>query len=163
MDPLSITVSIIGILGMAAKVTGTLQEFVRKDASTAASALRIIAEVSDLSTCLARLQPLLQSMKDAPVSRVAAITVDDIVVIATSCVTVLDDLDKLLDPYKWHLPLSLGRRIQWAREERKIQELVSRVQVSKSSITLILTILNWSVTIHLVTDLGRYCYELSRG
>ena len=150
MEPLSVSASIIGILGMAAKITETLGEFVIKEATAASSALRMIAELSDLRVCLAHLHPLIQGMKDAPASRVAEISVDDIVIITTSCVTALDDLDRSLNPYKLPLPLSIARRIRWVREERKMQQLVSRLQLSKRSLNLILTILNWSVIFDLI-------------
>lgn len=150
MEPLSVTASVCGILAMAAKITRSLIEFVRKEKAAPASAHRILNEVSNLSLCLKRLQPFIQGIKKSSQSRTAMISGEDVVVITASCVTVLDDLDKTLDPFRLSLPLSTMRRIRWVQEEAKIDDLIARVQVSKTSLNLVLTILNWSVILSII-------------
>ena len=141
------TASVVGILAMAAKITGSLVEVVRKERAAPTSAQRIINEVSDLSLCLTRLKPFVDGIQSASEARRAAIAVDDVIILTTSCVTNLDDLDKILDSYQLHLPLSIARRTRWLKEEKKIDELVNRLQASKTSLNLMLTILTGYVLV----------------
>lgn len=143
MDPLSIIAAVIGVLAAAAKITTTLTAFLDRERTAPKTARSIVAEVTDLSVCLAQLSPFLHDMEAAPRSRRVAISVESVVVISTSCVMNLSDLEKMLDPFKLDQPLSKITKLRWARQEQKINTLVSRIRESRHSLNLILTILTW--------------------
>lgn len=143
MDPLSVIASITGILNVAAKVTSLLSDFVQKERDAPISFRNIIAEVSALSVCLAQLSPFLRGTEQAPKSRQAAISVEQVVIVNTSCVLTLSELEKILDSYKLNQPMSTITKIRWARNESKIVGILDRIRASKSSLNLILIILSW--------------------
>lgn len=143
MDPLSVLASVTGILNVAAKVTQVLSDFIQKEQGAPTSFRNIIAEVSALSVCLAQLAPILQGTEQAPRSRKAAISVGQVVVVDTSCVLTLSELEKILDTFKLDQPMSTPNKIRWARTEPTIVGILDRIRASKGSLNLILTILIW--------------------
>ena len=141
MDPLSIIAA--GILAAAAKITSSLTAFLDRERKAPKTARSIVAEVTELRICLAQLSPFLHDTEAVPRSRRAAISVESVVVISTSCVMNLSDLEKMLDSFELNEPLSKITKLRWARQEQKINTLVSRIRESRNSLNLILTILTW--------------------
>ena len=74
----------------------------------------------------------------------AAISVEQIVIIASSCVLAVSELQKTLDLLEPDKPLSKTVKLRWSSYEKKINMLRSRVQASASSLNLILTVLTCS-------------------
>jgi hypothetical protein len=143
MDVISALASITGLLAVAAKIISVSADFIRKEKNAPRSMHHIVKEVSDLRICLARLLPFIQGIEDAPKARKAAISVEDIIVISTSCIIAMSDLEEVLDSYKLDQPMPTKTRIRWAREEQKITDILARVRVSKTSLSLVLTIMTW--------------------
>lgn len=145
MDPLSVAASITGLLAAAAKITSVVTSFIEKERDAPASAHSVLTEVSDLSLCLAQLAPFIRGTKSAERSRRDAISVEQVVIISTSLVMSVSELEKLLNSFKIDLPMSTMAKIHWARNSEKVNKILTRIRASKSSLNLILTIFTWSV------------------
>lgn len=143
MDPLSIFGCVLGILTVTGKLTGSLVDFIRREKDAPASMHGIVAELSALRACLAQLQPFMQGSRQASTTRTSQISVEQLIIINTSCVLTLSELDKMMDSFKLQRPFSLLDKMRWAKNEPKIRELLSRVRTSQSSLNMILTIFTW--------------------
>ncbi len=82
----------------------------------------------------------MQGSKQAARTRTSQISVEQLVIINTSCVLTLSELDKMMDSFKFQRPFSLLDKMRWAKNESKIRELLSRVRTSQSSLNMILAI-----------------------
>jgi len=140
MDPLSVAASIVGIQGAAGKVIEILGPVVSalKDAKSPAT---IYSEVNNSRIILSALQTFLNNLNTASRKRTALIQIDQLVAVLTDGVILFSELEALV------LPLGTSEhfrsRIQWARRERTFASLLSRLQGFKSSISLMLNILQW--------------------
>ena len=143
MDPLSVMASITGILAVAAKITTTLAEFIEKDRNAPKSIRRVLTELSDLRICLDQLAPFVRGVKNAENSRKEGISVEQIVVISTSLVLNISELDKMLDSFGLEEPVSTIAKLRWTKNEEKIDKILTHIGASKSSLNLILTIFTW--------------------
>ena len=144
MDPLSVIASITGILAAAFKISNAASALILgwKDAPN--SLHGIVSEMAALSACLAQLRPFLSRREIAPKSRMAAISVEQIVIIASSCVLAVSELQETLDALEPEKPLSKRVKLRWSSYEKKINMLRSCVQASASSLNLVLTVLTCS-------------------
>ena len=145
MDPLSVIASITGILAVAAKITTTLAAFIEKDRNAPKSIRRVLTELSDLRACLDQLAPFIQGIKGAEESRKDGISVEQVVVISTSLVLNISELDKMLDSFRLEEPMSTTARLRWTKNEEKIDNILTHIRASKSSLSLILIIFTWWV------------------
>lgn len=145
MDPLSVVASVTGVLAVTAKITSSLTGFVKREKEAPKSIQKVITEVSDLNVCLAQLAPYIQKFENVPKSRAAHISVEQVIVINTSCVLALSELEEILDSFKLNQPLSTMTKIRWARQEQTITTLLLTLRASTNSLNLILTILSWWV------------------
>lgn len=144
MDPLSIIASITGILGAAFKISNAASALISSWKDAPNSLHNIVSEMAALSACLAQLRPFLLRREIAPESRMTAISVEQIVIIASSCVLAVSELQETLDSLEPEKPLSKRVKIRWSSYEKKINMLRSRVQASASSLNLVLTALTCS-------------------
>ena len=149
MDPLSIIASVTGILAVAAKITTAVTGFVQKERDAPASAHSVLSELSELTCCLAGLRPFIHGTAQAERSRRDAISVEQIVVVSTSLVLRISELDKLVESFSL---TSVSGRIQWVRHGEKVESLLDQIRALKGSLSLILTIFTWSVLHILVTQ-----------
>ena len=145
MDPFSVAASITGILAVAAKITKVLTDFIRKNADAPSAAHSIVAESQELIICLAQLSPLVQgrSNDNDLNSRRGAISLEQLVIVITSCVMAFSELERSLDSFALDQPFSRTAKLRWANGESKIANLLSRVRASTSSLNLFLTIMTW--------------------
>ena len=142
MDPLSIVASITGILAVSAKLTNILTDFVKKERNAPESMSSVIQEVSELTICLVQLQPFVRGTKPPSRSQSAAISVEQVIVVVTSCVINLSKIEELLDSFRIDQVFSTFDRIRWIRREPELTELVARIRASRSSLNLMLNIFN---------------------
>ncbi|KAL9124505.1 MAG: hypothetical protein Q9217_006167 [Psora testacea] len=156
MDPLSVAASIMGVLAVAAKVTKTLTDFIRKNADAPDAAHSIVADSQELIICLAQLSPLLQGRSNNAElnNRKAAISVEQLIMVTTSCVMAFSELERSLDSFALDQPLSILARMRWAKEESKIGNLLSRVRASTSSLNLFLTIMTCTSVDEIQSSIG---------
>jgi cell division control protein 24 len=146
MDPLSVAASIAGLLTATHEVGKILGPYVSAARETPPITSRVHAEVQSASVILSALQTLTNNLASVPAQRAALIQVDQIVTILTDGVLLFSELEAALrfipsqDPLGPRLPLR--SRLQWARKENAFVALLTRLQSFKSSISLILIIIN---------------------
>lgn len=142
MDPISVSASILGLLGAAAKVSELLTGLVHGVKDAPRLARRVIAEVEDLKLCLQRMQELVLSGTSNLRSRKALITVDQFCIILTHTVMTFSELEDALDGLRARNSMLFGSRLKWIAKEPTISRLLQRLQSSKLSLNLILTTLS---------------------
>ncbi|KAL9628464.1 MAG: hypothetical protein Q9164_007266 [Protoblastenia rupestris] len=153
-DPLSITVGVIGILGVAAQVSSTLINFTQKVKQAPQQARAMATEVSETSVILSQLQSFLLGQESADRSRTSLLKIDDIVTIVTGCLLTFAELEDLLDQLKTEGMDTLDR-VKWIKKESTIKDLIQRLQSHKASLSLMLNILNGLVHVMIC-----YCSHL---
>lgn len=143
MDPLSVSASIIGILGAAAKVSSVLITFVKNTKAAPKLAQTVLADVNGLSTVLSHLQTYLLGTASPTRSRASLILVEQVLVTLAECVTTFSELEDALGTSKHGAEMDALNRMKWATKESKVADIQQRLQSNKSSLTLMLTILQW--------------------
>lgn len=145
-DPLSVAASIAGLLSAAASVSKVLGPYISAARDTPQIAHHVNAEVQAASIILSALQSLAQNMASVSPQRAALVQVDQVVTVLTDGVFVFSDLESSVGTLP--LPdsssitrLALRSRFQWVRKEAEFTTLLTRLQSFKSSISLILSIL----------------------
>lgn len=144
MDPLSVTASIVGILCAAAKVSSVLNTFVRNTKGAPKLAQAVLVEVNSLSAVLGQLQNYLLGAASSSKSRSSLILVEQVIVTLAECVTTFSELEDVLETGRIENDFKLLDRMKWAMKESKISDIQRRLQSNKTSLTLMLTILQWS-------------------
>ncbi|KAG8527895.1 uncharacterized protein KY384_006811 [Bacidia gigantensis] len=163
-DPLSIAAGVVGILTTAAQISSVLIKFTKATKNAPQEAAILVQEVSDINTILATLQVFLLGDHAADRSRTSLLKVDQVVKVLSSCVLTFSELEILMDELKVENSDVLDR-MRWARKEMAITKLVQRLQNHKTSLSLILTILNGQTLIEAKDSVDRLftlieqCYE----
>ena len=101
--------------------------------------------MSALGACLAKLKPYLEDLDSVPSARTAIISVEQIIIILSSCVLSISQLQESLHRFEPGRPLTKSHKFWWAMHEKQINTLRSRVQASTASFNLILTVITWYV------------------
>ncbi|KAL8662681.1 MAG: hypothetical protein Q9202_004465, partial [Teloschistes flavicans] len=141
MDPISVAASILGLLGAAAKVSEVLANFIKAVKDAPKLARRVFSEVEDLTLCFERIQEFVNSEATVNSSRAAMITVDQLLIVLTNCVTTFSELENALGGLT-PKSFSVNIRLRWITKEHNISKLLQRLLSSKASLNLILTTLN---------------------
>jgi hypothetical protein len=131
-DPLSVAASITGLLAAAAKVATALYMF----AEAPALSQRVMREVHDIGILLRQLHSLINCSK----SQQSLIMVEDLLALLTTLILTFSELEKLVDGVGSH---GLVNRGKWALMEPELEKLLLRLQSQKSSLTLMLSVLQW--------------------
>ncbi|KAI0505200.1 hypothetical protein F5B22DRAFT_533052 [Xylaria bambusicola] len=140
MDPLSVAASIVGLLAAGGKVTSLLFTVISKCQDSPALARGILFEVADISAALGQLQDYLSNRLKANSERGNLIMLDQLLTTLTGCVTTYSDIQFILTGLNINEDMRTFDRIRWMREESRLNTLVQRLQSHKSSLTLMLTI-----------------------
>jgi hypothetical protein len=142
MDPITVATSIVGILAAAGKVVKILGPVISTLKNKTQSVATICSEVENTRIILLALQTLLDDLNTAPRKRRELIQIGQLIAALTDGVLIFSELEALV--------LQLGTstenwqtRIQWARKEKVFASLLSRMQYFKSSMSVILIILQW--------------------
>jgi hypothetical protein len=149
MDPFTIATGVAGLLGTAAtviKFLDTVKTTIQDAPKTAAWAL---AEVSDVHSAITRLHGLFEHIDSIPKDARALVTVQDAAVTVSELVTSFDDLVDVLKPFGLSAPalMKTWDKVKWARRQDDIAKVIMRIQIRKSSLTLMLNIFQWWVLI----------------
>jgi len=140
MDPLSIFASITAIVTAAAGVANILTQ-IRDKPRTVAILLTEVNHVRIICTSLHRFLDRTQRLNPA---RAALIQLEDVVIILTQTVLVFSELETIVAPLA-----SQGRpswwRLTWAWQETAALRLVNQLQRHKTSLSLVLQIIQWYV------------------
>ncbi|RTE70512.1 hypothetical protein BHE90_015085 [Fusarium euwallaceae] len=144
-DPLSIAASIAGLLSTTGQIAKFLGPYVSAAKETPQITAHVYSEVQSTQVILAGLQGLTQNLGAVQARHAALIAVHQVVTILTDGVLLFSELEAVvrsLPPREGSdQRLPLRTRLLWARKESTFTPLLTRVQSFKSSMTLILMIL----------------------
>ncbi|KAL6355238.1 hypothetical protein LRP88_11487 [Fusarium phalaenopsidis] len=144
-DPLSIAASIAGLLSTTGQVAKFLGPYVSAAKETPQITAHVYSEVQSTQVILAGLQNLTQNLGAVQARHASLIAVHQVVTILTDGVLLFSELEAVvrsLPPREGSdQRLPLRARLLWARKESTFTSLVTRVQSFKSSMSLILMIL----------------------
>jgi hypothetical protein len=149
MDPLSVTASVAGILAAAAKIASLVGQV--KDAPESVSA--ILAEVTHIQIVVGALQSFVDRSRRLDAERAALIQVENVVTVLTQTVLVFSELETLVTSVS--ALASQGRlsrlrsRVTWTWQQSAALRLVGQLQQHKTSLSLLLQIMQWSARFHL--------------
>ncbi|KAG7410873.1 hypothetical protein Forpe1208_v009655 [Fusarium oxysporum f. sp. rapae] len=141
MDPLSVSASVVGLLGAGAKITSCLWTFATNARDAPQLARHLVFEVADITAALGSLQAYVCGQAQAPGERGALILLEHVLTTLTGCVTTFSDLQSLMDQLNLSPDMGTIDKMKWARQESNITAIVQRLQNHKSSLTLMLTVL----------------------
>ncbi|KAF7513794.1 hypothetical protein GJ744_007845 [Endocarpon pusillum] len=141
MDPLSVVAAIAGILGAAAQVSTSLSTLITKSRKAPKDVQKVKDEVDAIRSVLHQLQAFLLGSARTNRARASLILVDQVVVTLSACVSIFSELDVIVGALVSDEKLGLMDRLRWATKASAIDECLKNLQIKKSSLNLMLTIL----------------------
>ncbi|RYP69675.1 hypothetical protein DL771_005954 [Monosporascus sp. 5C6A] len=133
--------SVVGLLAAGSKVTSLLFTVMTKASEAPSLAQSLFWEVADISAALARVQEYVLGRQEIQRKRGSLILLEHVLTSLTGCVSTFSDLQANLDGLDIDPDMGVFDRIKWMRQESSLKEIVQRLQHHKSSLILILTIL----------------------
>lgn len=143
MEPLTIASAVVGLIAAASRIGPLLYHFVTHTKDAPRSASQTHDEINSVTAALERLQSYLLGTSTTSIERRSLITLRNIVATLTACVTTYSDLERVVG--RCVDEEGKFKRIKWLFNESDIAEVLQRLQGHKSSLTLMLTILQWYV------------------
>ncbi|KAH0541711.1 hypothetical protein FGG08_003803 [Glutinoglossum americanum] len=157
MDPLSVAASVVGLLLAGGKMAGLLSKMTSlTDAPALARA--VLTEMSDISAALRHTQDFLRGAIAVPAERRQYILLEHLVATLTGCVTTYSELEPIVDSLRIGASdMGAFDRVKWSVKENEIRDIVQRLQNHKSSLNLMLTILQCSSSHEIQQSVTRLC------
>ncbi len=143
MDPLSISASIFGIITCGVQVSRWLKIFIDGVNDAPSSARRVLTELTGIHACMHQLQGFLLGDEEAAKNRRSLIMMDQVVVVFTDCVLAFSELEQTLASLQTGEHMRVIDKLKWSSKETTILRILARLQSSKTSLNLMLTILTW--------------------
>ena len=165
MDGISIAASIVGLLSAAATISLTLTDFITRVKEAPKLVNAVLLEISDISACLGQVQSLLLGAGRVNASNQSLLMVDQVVVVLSNCVLIFSELEKLVEGLKPDQSIPATHVLKWALREKAVAGLLSRLQSSKTSLSLMISTLTYSSiedvqsSVGQLTDLVRQVLE----
>jgi len=153
MDPLSVAASIVGLLTAGCKMVSLLQNIaLLKDVPQSVTA--VLREVESITQILKSLEQYLDGGVIPSPDRLSLILVEEVQAILTGCVLTYSNLTFLLDSMGLSCSrsgasragASIFNRLRWLIKEREILSVIQQLNSFKSSLSLMLTIIQWQVS-----------------
>jgi len=145
MDPLSVIASVFGLLTAANKVSSMLFAIISSTKDAPQFVSHIISEVKEVEISLFAIYRLLQGISSAPRRRIALIQLDQLIATLTEAVLTFSELEALVTPIAKQSKVSTTERLKWVLKEDTVSNIVQRLQRHKSSLSLMLNIVQWLV------------------
>lgn len=143
MELISVSASILGLLGSAATISEALTHFVNGLKDAPSLALRTLTEIEDLKICFRQLQHFVNAEEARRSSYAVMVTVDQLVVVLTHAVVTFSELEVAVEALKPRTASMINGRLRWMAKENIISRLLQRLQASKASLSLLLSTLTW--------------------
>lgn len=143
MDPLSISASIAGLCIAAVQVSHLLRNFVDSAGQAPRTARHTLMEITGIYACLNQLDAYLVGRQEAARSRRSMIMVEQVIIVLTDSVSIFSELEQILETLRSESPMRAIDRAKWSLKEKTLSKLLARLQGSKASLNLLLTILTW--------------------
>jgi hypothetical protein len=154
-DPVSITASIAGLIGLSGQIIAALNNLyaLGKSARNAPEPISLLmAEMQEMNVICCQVQFLISSADKQPNhSRLTMISIEHLVATLSGCVLVYSTLDKYLsevqgitDPKGKANTKLVWERIRWAAwKESEVATVLGDLQRHKLSLNLMLSIIQW--------------------
>ncbi|KAG0645569.1 Rho-GTPase-activating 5 [Hyphodiscus hymeniophilus] len=143
MDPLSVSMAIVGLLTAAQQISSAIGKLVSKSKSAPKDMQNVKSTVDTIRAVLLQLQMLLLGRAKVESQRTSLILVDQVVITLSACVSTFSELDVFVGTLGSDNELGLMDRIRWATKSKDILEHLQKLEMHKSSLTLMMTILTW--------------------
>jgi hypothetical protein len=145
MDPLSVMASVVGLLTAAANVSSMLSA-IKSSVKDAPQLLNyVLSEVKEVEISLSAIHKFLQGVASAPRQRIALIQLDQLIATLTEAVLTFSELEALVTPLAMQSKVPTMERVKWALKEETVSSIMQRLQRHKSSLSLMLNIVQWLV------------------
>jgi hypothetical protein len=156
-DPLSITASIAGLIGLSGQILSGLSSLYKlgKSAKNAPDSIRrVMDEMTEMNTIFCQVQLfILGNGKTPSHSRLTMISVHHLVATLSGCVLVCTSLDKYLSEVQGFADPNakeqsggkmMRERVRWAAwKETEVAGVLGDLQRHKLSLNLMLSIIQW--------------------
>lgn len=142
MDPLSVTASVVGLLGAAAKVYGLL-EFVSSAKNAPTTLREAQLEVKHVEIILQSFQRYVLQLDSVDVRRRRCIQMDDLIIALSDAMLVFSDFESLLSVLTGLTRLRAA--VSWHKFSKQISEHIAKTQRNKTTLMFMLSILQWYV------------------
>src|SRR4051812_25195760 len=116
MDPLSVTASVLGLLAAAGQVTSLLVAFTKSANGAPDLAQAVLTDLQQFSSTLGHLQGILLDGATSADPGASLVLVEHVVVILTSCVLTLSELEETVNSIgtdQW----GVLNRVRWTLKE----------------------------------------------
>lgn len=143
MDPLSVTMAIVGLLTATYQISSSIGNLVSESKSAPEEIKNVKSTVDTIRSVLLQLQMLLLGRVKVDRERTSLILVDQIVITLSACVATFSELDVFLGSLASDAKLGIMDRIRWGTKTSTIDEHLQKLERHKSSLTLMMTILTW--------------------
>lgn len=143
MDPLSVSMAIVGLLTAAQQISSAIGNLVSRGKSAPKEIQNVKSTVDTIRAVLLQLQLLLLGRTKVDRQRTSLILVEQVVITLSACVATFSELDVFVGALDSDHKLGLMDRIRWATKTTTIQEHLQKLEMHKSSLTLMMTILTW--------------------
>jgi len=143
MDPLSVSMAIVGLLKVAIDISTTITNLVAKSKAAPKEIHNVRSTVDTIKSVLQQLQLLLLGRVKVNQQRTSLILVDQVVITLSACVATFSELDVFIGTLDSDNNLGILDRIRWASKTSTIKEFFEKLEMHKSSLTLMMTILTW--------------------
>ncbi|KAF4994839.1 hypothetical protein FGRMN_5528 [Fusarium graminum] len=135
-DPLSIAASVVGLMGAAGKICGVLSKFINSTVDAPNSAAAALQDVEHMNLTLYSVQSLVESLDSISASRKRLIQLDHLSIVITHSVLTISELESIICRDD-----GLMNRLRWGWNEKKILDLMPRLETQKSSLSLMIAVL----------------------
>jgi hypothetical protein len=144
MDPLSVTAAVMGILTAAPKIAHLFVSIISVTKEAPQVLQDALMEVKHVEIAVRSLQRYLHFLESINPNRAALIQLDELTVTLTDTILTFYDLEKLLASLTATKPFEVLRKAAaWSRHAEDINGYLVKLQRHKSSLTLMLTIIQW--------------------
>ena len=141
-DPLSVAAGVVGLLTAATQVSLTLTDVMSKTRHAPKECQRMCIDVEDIRNALLQLQLYTTGAKQAPRWNRSLIMVDQVAATLASCILTIDKLKMFVEGLQAESTMGILDRLRWDTKKGDLEDYQSRLGTHKSSLTLMLTILN---------------------
>ena len=143
-DPLSIAASVAGLAAVAGKVVKILYNFVSDLDDAPHLARSALDTVNETRLALEAIGHLIETIESVSAWRKTLIRLDHVGLTLSNCIMTLSELEALVSMDDDD-DAGILQRIQWVRVEGKVERLLPRLESQKTSLSLMVTVLQWYV------------------
>lgn len=153
-DPLSLAASVTGLISLSAQITSVLYSFATSALEARKSVDRVLSEMQTMNSIFSQVQGFIYSASEesSDTERLLMISLDHLVTTLTGCVLIFSQLEKHINELVGLTGLAnvagmaiVWEKVKWATKEPEIGILVEDLQRHKSSLNLMLGIIQWWV------------------